>query len=118
MNAILQLPMSDNDFQNAQIQKTLLDLNKEVGSINTSIQSLGEGLRENSRRVQKKAEEMQDSINRLSGEVDNLNTKVKHWKFGLCFALACGSILASIVSFGDAFVNLSKNIFSTATNHK
>jgi hypothetical protein len=111
MNAILPLPMSDNDFQNAQIQKALLDLNKEVGSINTSIQNLGDGLKENSRRVQAKAKEMQGSIDRLNGEVDNLNMKVKYWKFGLCFVLACGSILASIVSFGNETITLIKNIF-------
>ncbi len=117
MNAIIPLHMGDNDFQNAQIQKTLLELNKEIGSINTSIQNLGEGLKENSRRVQKKAEEMQGSIDRLNGEVDNLNMKVKYWKFGLCFVLACGSILASIVNFGNDTFELLKNIFST-TNHR
>lgn len=113
MDAILNLqkPMSDNDFQNAQIQKALLDLNKEVGSINTSVKNLGDGLKENSKRVQAKAEEMQGSINRLNGEVDNLNMKVKYWKFGLCFVLACGSIFASIVSFGNDFIVLLKSIF-------
>ena len=116
MDAILTT-MADNDFQNAQIQKALLDLNKEVGSINTSVKNLGEGLKENSRRVQARAGEMQGSINRLNNEVDNLNMKVKYWKFGLCFVLACGSIMASFVSFGNDIFLLLKNFFST-NNHK
>lgn len=111
MNAILPLPMSDNDFQNAQIQKALLDLNKEVGSINTAIKNLTDGLKENSRRVQAKAEEMQGSIDRLNDEVNNLNMKVKYWKFGLCFVLGCGSIVASLVHFGSEFTTMMKNIF-------
>lgn len=103
--------MSEHDFQNAQIQRALLDLNKEVGGMNTSIQNLGDGLKENSKQVQIKAEEMQGSINRLHSEVDSLNLKVKYWKFGLCFILACGSILASIVSFGNELVTLLRTFF-------
>ena len=67
MNAILPLPMSDNDFQNAQIQKALLDLNKEVGSINTAIKNLTDGLKENSRKVQVEAEKMQGAIDEIKG---------------------------------------------------
>lgn len=113
MDAILNFktPMSDNDFQNAQIQKTLLDLSEKMGSINTSVKVLGDGLKENSRHVQAKATEMQGSIDRLNGEVDNLNMKVKYWKFGLCFVLACGSIFASIINFGNDFFVLMRNIF-------
>ena len=54
MDAILNNTMSDNDFQNAQIQKSLLKLNRDVGIITESIKNLGEGLKENSIRVQKR----------------------------------------------------------------
>lgn len=104
--------MSDNDFQNAQIQKALLDLNKEIGSINTAVQTLGDGLKENSRRVHAYATDMQNSIDVLNSEVTKLNLKVKYWKFGLCFVLACGSILASIVSFSNDLAVLLRNLFS------
>lgn len=103
--------MSDNDFQNAQIQKSLQDLNKEIGTITHSVESLSDGLKENSRRVQERAKDMQSSIDRINHQVDDLNLKVKYWKFGLCFMLACGGILASIVSFGNDFFLLLKNIF-------
>lgn len=109
--------MSNNDFQNAQIQRTLLELSEKMGSMNTSVENLSDGLKENSRRVHQKAEEMQGSIDRLNGEVDNLNMKVKYWRFGLCFVLACGGILASIVSFGNDFTNMLKD-FSSTNNHK
>lgn len=111
MNAILPLPMSDNDFQNAQIQKALLDLNKEVGSINTAIKNLTDGLKENSRKVQVEAEKMQGSIDEIKGQVDGLTLKAKYWKFGICFVLACGSIMASIVHFGNETIQLLKHLF-------
>lgn len=114
MDAILNLvqePMSDNDFQNAQIQKALLDLNKEIGSINTSITNLTEGLKDNSRKVQKEAENMQESINNVKEQVDALTLKAKYWKFGICFVLACGSIMASIVHFGNESIQLFKHLF-------
>lgn len=111
MNAILPLPMSDNDFQNAQIQKALFDLNKEVGSINIAIKNLTDGLKENSRKVQAEAEKMQESIDEIKGQVDGLTLKAKYWKFGICFVLACGSVMASIVHFGNETIQLLKHLF-------
>ena len=111
MNATLPLPMSDNDFQNAQIHQSLQDLNKEVGSINTAIKNLTDGLKENSRKVQVEAEKMQGSIDEIKGQVDGLTLKAKYWKFGICFVLACGSIMASIVHFGNETIQLLKHLF-------
>lgn len=111
MDSILTLPMSDNDFQNAQIQQSLQDMNKEIGGINASIKNLTDGLKENSNRVHERAKEMQASIDKINDQVDDLNLKVKYWKFGLCFVLACGSILASIVAFSNETIVLIRNIF-------
>ncbi|MGB0495790.1 MAG: hypothetical protein ACPGJI_05480 [Kangiellaceae bacterium] len=112
MNTTLQVPMPDNDYQTAQIQRSLQDLNKEIGTITHSIKSLSEGLRENSKTVRERAGDMQSSIDNITRQVDDLNLKVKYWKFGLCFMLACGGILASVVSFGNESITLMKNIFT------
>lgn len=103
--------MSDNDFQNAQIQKALLDLSEKVGGITADIKILGEGLKENSRRVQHEADRMQKSIDHINNQVDNLSLKAKYWKFGICFVLGCGSIVASLVHFGNEVASLMKNFF-------
>lgn len=105
------LAMSDNDFQNAQIHRSLQDLNKEIGSINTAIKNLTDGLKDNSRRVQAEAEKMQTSIDKINVQVDALTLKAKYWKFSICFVLACGSIMASIVHFGNETIQLLKHIF-------
>lgn len=109
MNAFIE--MSDNDFQNAQIQRTLLELTEKIGAMNTSIGNLHDGLKENSKRVQEEAKEMKATITEVKGQVDALNLKAKYWKFGVCFVLACGSVFASIISTGNEVFDLFKNLF-------
>lgn len=107
--------MSNNDFQNAQIQTTLLELARSQGSMSKAIESLALDLQKGRERAIAENQELKKQIADIKKYVEDMNNDVdviveraKFWKWGLCLILGAGGIVLSLVEFGNEIIQLIK----------
>ena len=102
--------MAEHENQLIQFQNVLLELTRNQGAMNENLQTLSKEIRENDKRSQEQIKDLKNEIKITKEEVSALSDKAKYWKIAFCLVIGACMLVASVVEFGNDFLQFIKNI--------